>query len=251
VLDACFHVIRGFKSIISEDSDAVLALPFAVGRVVFFRAPGEALLSRATAIIETPTEIVADISILNDAGDVVALSTFLSARPHVNLSLMGRSSPEVVELVESGKADIGFVYDAAVASDELTSIPLFDDEMCLIACQDNAVEDCIDLTVTPLRLVGFPEGYALRRMLECGGMRLEFVAEAETVDAMLRLVASGVGPCILPSRMPDNIISDYKLKKIRILKPSMRRRVVAVVRAGRHPTGLIKELLETAVAKVP
>jgi acyl transferase domain-containing protein len=36
VLDACFHVIRGFKSIISEDSDAVLALPFAVGRVVFF-----------------------------------------------------------------------------------------------------------------------------------------------------------------------------------------------------------------------
>jgi len=73
VLDACFHVIRGFKSISSEDSDAVLALPFAVGRVLFFRAPGEALLSRATATIETPTEIVADISILNDAGDVVAL----------------------------------------------------------------------------------------------------------------------------------------------------------------------------------
>jgi DNA-binding transcriptional LysR family regulator len=176
------------------------------------------------------------------------LSTFLRARPHVNLSLMGRSSPEVVELVESGKADIGFVYDSAVASDELTSIPLFDDEMCLIARQDDEVEDCIDLTVTPRRLVGFPQGYALRRMLECGGMRLEFVAEAETVDAMLRLVASRVGACILPSRMPDDIISDCRLKKIRILKPSMRRRVVAVVRAGRHPTGLIKELLETAVA---
>ena len=179
------------------------------------------------------------------------LSTFLSARPRVNLSLMGRSSSEVVELVESGRADIGFVYDSAVATDELTSFPLFDDEMCLIACQDNEVGDCIDLTVTPQRLVGFPQGYALRRMLECGGMRLEFVAEAETIDAMLRLVASRVGACILPSRMPDNIISNCRLKKIRILRPSMTRRVVAVVRAGRHPTGLIKALLETAIATAP
>ncbi|MCH3847007.1 LysR family transcriptional regulator substrate-binding protein, partial [Campylobacter jejuni] len=42
--------------------------------------------------------------------DVVA--QFVSSREHVNLSVMGRSSPEVVTLVESGKADIGFVYDA-------------------------------------------------------------------------------------------------------------------------------------------
>jgi LysR family transcriptional regulator, transcription activator of glutamate synthase operon len=132
------------------------------------------------------------------AADV--LSAFLGARPRVNLSLMGRSSPEVVELVERGKANIGFVYDSAVASGELTSIPLFDDDMCLITCQDNEFEDGIDLTVTPLRLVGFSQHCALRRMLEADGMRPEFGAEVETVDAMLRLVASRVGACILPSR---------------------------------------------------
>jgi DNA-binding transcriptional LysR family regulator len=178
------------------------------------------------------------------------LSTFLGTRPRVKLSLMCRSSPEVVELVESGKADIGFLYDSVLASGELTSTPLFHDEMCLIAYQDDEVEECIDLTVARLKLVGFPPGYALRRMLEGGGTRPEIVAEAETVDAMLRLVASRVGACILPSRMPDNIIGNYGLKKIRILKPTMRRRVVVVVQAGRHPTGLIRELLETAVAKV-
>lgn len=179
------------------------------------------------------------------------LSTFVGGRPHVNLSLMGRSSPEVVELVESGKADIGFVYDSAVASPDLTSIPLFEDEMCLITSIDSNVEDGIDLTISPLRLIGFPQNYALRRMLEVGGLKPDFAAEAETIDVMLRLVASGVGACVLPSRMPVNVIGDYRLKKVRIAKPTMKRRVVAIVRSDRHPSGLIKQLLETAVARVP
>ena len=48
---------------------------------------------------------------------------FVSAHPSVNLSIMGRSSPEVVALVESGKADLGLVYDSAVDSGTLESCP--------------------------------------------------------------------------------------------------------------------------------
>jgi DNA-binding transcriptional LysR family regulator len=179
------------------------------------------------------------------------LATFVGARPRVNLSLMSRSSPEVVELVECGKADIGFVYDSAVASADLTSIALFEDEMCLIVGVDSKVNDVVDLTVSVPRLVGFPANYALRRMLERSGIKPDFAAEAETIDAMMRLAASGVGACVLPSRMPDSTIKDYGLKKVRIEKPVMRRRVVAIVRSDRHPAGLIKHLLETAIAKVP
>ncbi len=51
--------------------------------------------------------------------------------------------------------------------------------------------------------------------------------------------------------MPDGIIRDYGLKKLRIDKPVMRRRVVAIVRRDRHPSGLVKQLLDTAVLKVP
>jgi DNA-binding transcriptional LysR family regulator len=179
--------------------------------------------------------------------DVV--STFIGQRPKVNLSLMARSSPEVVELVEKGKADLGFVYDSAVASGDLTSIPLFIDAMCLIIDQDSPISDGVDLMNAPTRLVGFPPGYALRRMLEGGGLRLEFAAEAETIDAMLRLVASGVGACVLPQRMPDSVIKDHGLKKVRIANPPMQRRVVAIMREDRPPSGLIKQLLETAVLK--
>lgn len=176
--------------------------------------------------------------------DVVA--QFVSSREHVNLSVMGRSSPEVVTLVESGKADIGFVYDAAVASDALASTPLFDDDMCLIVRDGVAVEDGADLGAMALRLVGFPSHYALRKMIHSAGLQPEFVAEAETIDAMLKLVSSGVGACILPSRIPQKLLTDYGLRKVAIGSPVLRRRVVAITLAQRQPLPLVRELLDCA-----
>ncbi|CAB3634268.1 MAG: LysR family transcriptional regulator [Achromobacter sp.] len=176
--------------------------------------------------------------------DVVA--QFVSSREHVNLSVMGRSSPEVVTLVESGKADIGFVYDAAVASDALASTPLFDDDMCLIVRDGVAAEDGVDLGAMALRLVGFPSHYALRKMIHSAGLQPEFVAEAETIDAMLKLVSSGVGACILPSRIPQKLLTDYGLRKVAIGSPVLRRRVVAITLAQRQPLPLVHELLDCA-----
>jgi len=177
------------------------------------------------------------------------VASFVGQRQKVNLSLLARSSLEVVELVENGRADLGFVYDTMVASPDLRSIPLFVDEMCLIVGRNASLSDGVDLMRGPPRMVGFPRGqYALRRMLEGGGLQLEFAAEAETVDAMLRLVASGVGACVLPCRMPDNVIQDHGLKKIKIANPPMRRKVVAIFRGDRPLSGLIGQLLDAAVS---
>ncbi|CAB3725793.1 HTH-type transcriptional regulator CynR [Achromobacter deleyi] len=174
------------------------------------------------------------------------VAQFVSSREHVNLSVMGRSSPEVVALVESGKADIGFVYDAAVASDALASTPLFDDDMCLIVRRGVDVADGVDLGAMALRLVGFPPHYALRKMIHSAGLQPEFVAEAETIDAMLKLVSSGVGACILPSRIPEKLLADYELRKVAIASPVLRRRVVAITPAQRQPLPLVGELLDCA-----
>src|SRR6185312_3690600 len=47
------------------------------------------------------------------------LAQFHDRHPGVNTYLLGRGSPDVVDLVSSGKADLGFVYDVAVAVDGL------------------------------------------------------------------------------------------------------------------------------------
>jgi len=177
--------------------------------------------------------------------DVVA--NFLDTRPHVNLSLMGRSSPEVVTLVDSGKADLGFVYDVAVDTGTLASSPLFEEEMVVIVHRDSDLASPQDLIRMELRLIGFPPHYALRRMIHSAGLRPTYVAEAETVDAMLRIVSSGLGCCILPSRIPDKLLSDNGLRKLSIVNPVLRRRVVAITRAGKPFLPLVAELLHCAV----
>jgi DNA-binding transcriptional LysR family regulator len=156
------------------------------------------------------------------------IATFVSNRPHVNLSLMGRSSPEVVMLVEHGNAELGLVYDSAVNSDALDSTALFEEDMALVVKQDSALIGPQDLTSASLQLVGFPPHYALRKMIHSGGLQPHFVTEAETVDAMLRLVSSGVGDCILPSRIPAKILADYGLRKVKIDRPLLRRRMVLI-----------------------
>ena len=87
-------------------------------------------------------------------------------------------------------------------------------------------------------------------MLQSSGLALEFAAEAETIDAMLKLVSSGVGACVLPTRIPDKLLVDYGLKKLRIVRPMLRRRVVAIVRDQKHPPQLVQELVKIALAKV-
>jgi DNA-binding transcriptional LysR family regulator len=178
-------------------------------------------------------------------GDVAA--RFVSRHEGVNLSMMARSSPEVIELVESGKADVGFLYDVAVASSAVVSTPLFDDDMCLVVPSDSTTGATADLTEFTPPLVGFPAHYALRRMLHSSGLNPKIVAEAETVDAMLKLASSGIGACILPSRIPDQLLADYRLRKVTITRPLLRRRVVVIVRADKSIAPMVRSLIDTAV----
>ncbi|WDZ94858.1 LysR family transcriptional regulator [Herbaspirillum sp. WKF16] len=180
-------------------------------------------------------------------GDVVA--SFMSQRPAVNISVVGRASPDVVELVASGKAEIGFVYDTAVDTDAVEIIPLFEEEMALVACAASfaAQQASIDLVALDLPLVSFPQHYALRRMLERQGFRPRISAEVETVDAMLKLVSLTGGHCILPDRISTELLSDYGLVRVPLERPALKRRIVAITNKARTRSPLASFILEIAL----
>lgn len=164
-------------------------------------------------------------------GDLVSAVTHEGG--DANLHLMARSSPEVVDLVASGKAELGFVYDSAVASPGLVSVDLFEDEMCLIVrLDDTSYGDVANLWQTPQRLVAFPEHYALRKMLQHSRLNYVVSAETDTVDSALELVSAGIGNCLLPCRIPDRLLLDHKLKKVPITGGTLARKVVAIHRDG-------------------
>lgn len=175
------------------------------------------------------------------------LARFVSKYHQVNLAVLARSSPEVVQLVEKDKADIGFVYASAVHSDRLETTPLFVDEMCLIARpHDFADASAVDVAASGVALIGFPQSYALRRMLKSADLDKNIVAEAETIDAMLRLCASGIGACILPSEIPTPLLADHGLVKRPLQEPGLRRRVVAIVRHDTAQNDPARHLLAMA-----
>lgn len=81
---------------------------------------------------------------------------FVSQYRHVNLSVLARSSLDVVDLVEKGRADIGFVYDSVVASLTLDSYELFDDEMCFVIKHEEGVEHSpVDIARPPSAGCGY------------------------------------------------------------------------------------------------
>jgi DNA-binding transcriptional LysR family regulator len=179
-------------------------------------------------------------------GDVV--SRFVNHNRDVNVSFMARSSSNVVRLVESGRADLGFVYDSEVASTELVTTPLFTESMSLVVkSSDDQIFENLDLAASKIKLVVFPSGYALRRMLDTSGVPFVIAAEVETVDAMLGLVSSGVGACVLPSLIPSRLLEQYGLRRVEVVTPVLSRKVVAIHKADPAPTAILKVMLRFAV----
>jgi DNA-binding transcriptional LysR family regulator len=184
-------------------------------------------------------------------GEVIA--RFMAQRPQANVSLLGRSSPGVVELAETGRAEIGFVYDSAVASDELDITPLFEEDMCLVVHENSrfAAQTVVSLNADTPSLVVFPAGYVLRRMLHTRTFDATVAAEVETVDAMLKLVSLTNGQCVLPSLIPKKLLHEYQLVSIPIEQPLMRRRIVAITRRGWPLSAMTSLVLEIARESAP
>ena len=73
VLDACLQATRGLRAF-GDDAPpgAAVTIPFAIDRLRLFRAPSDTIFARPHVIEDSATEIVTRISIIDDAGRLVA-----------------------------------------------------------------------------------------------------------------------------------------------------------------------------------
>lgn len=167
--------------------------------------------------------------------------------PDVDTYLLGRGSPEVAKLVETSKADIGFVYDVAVAADGLLVERLFEERMCLLHHKDLVVPPpTADGPPWEFPLITFPKYYALRRMLHLAKLDQNVIAEVDTVDVMLNLVAHKLGVCILPRLVPDWPFGDLQLARHDITLPGLRRWVVCIRHRRSEPSLVCQVLIDLA-----
>ncbi|WP_043288993.1 LysR family transcriptional regulator [Paraburkholderia oxyphila] len=181
------------------------------------------------------------------------VASFMAQKPGASVALLGRSSPSVVELVESGKADLGFVCDSAVVSDQLDVTPLFVEDMCLVVHQSSrfASLSSVDLRKDAPPLVVFPENCELRRMLHTKEFDATVAAEVDSVDAMLKLVSLTGGQCILPDLIATKLLREHHLVGVKIDQPAMSRHIVAVTRKGRPLSAMTLFMMQIALDCAP
>ncbi|MFG6489575.1 LysR family transcriptional regulator [Roseateles sp. BYS78W] len=133
-----------------------------------------------------------------------ALARFAQAYPGVKMRLMDGSLQETTLAVLGGQADLGITFDDATVPG-LESTPLGDDPYVLAmpAAHPWATRAVIRLDeLADLPLIGLHGGSGNRRLLDtqlkAGGLDLTPRHEAAHLQAVLAMVAAGMGAALVP-----------------------------------------------------
>ena len=133
-----------------------------------------------------------------------ALSSFLTAHPHVSVDLEERLSDEIVGLIAEGVGDVGIVA-GTVESGTLETFPFRRDRFVLVVAHDHPLARRAKIAFAQVLdhdFVGLERGSALQRFLSAKAARigraLRLRVQLRSFDAVCRLVACNVGIGIVP-----------------------------------------------------
>lgn len=170
-----------------------------------------------------------------------------SELPELSLSMRTESSPEIVESVERGRAEIGLVYDSAVDSDIFRVHHLFKEKLCgYRSINRSATKSLSARALSNELLILPPQPYALRRAFERAlGYSPHVPIESNSVSLSLDLAARHLGIAILPEHIPDFAIHPRQLERVDIFDGTLSRRVVAITRKDTVPPESVDMLIAT------
>jgi DNA-binding transcriptional LysR family regulator len=133
-----------------------------------------------------------------------ALSSFLTAHPHVNVDLEERLSDEIVGLIAEGVADLGIVAGTVDVS-SLATYPFRKDRFVLVVAREHPLAKRTKLAFAQVLdhdFVGLDRASALQRFLADKAARigqpLRLRVQLRSFDAVCRLVECNVGIGIVP-----------------------------------------------------
>lgn len=184
------------------------------------------------------------------------VASLRAAHPRITLGVFNASSPDVVERVERGLADIGLVYDLAVDTDAVALRRLCVEHVAAYSREPgDAAPDTLSVAALAQRpLIVPPRPYALRRVIERElPAPLSIAVESNSVSMSLDLAMQGVGTTILPRDLPDSAIASRGLHRLAIEGANLDRHVVLIHRAGAAPSQAVNRAIraiESAAVRV-
>jgi DNA-binding transcriptional LysR family regulator len=176
--------------------------------------------------------------------------------PQLEISVQAGSSMEVAEYVLQDQVDLGLVT-SPIPDRRLTSHPLFEDKILLIAGKDVLIEENItwqDLKTSSFIL--FPKGTGFRHYIDDlfrrVGIEPRIAMELDNIEGIKQLTGIGMGLSFLPQIAVEAAISQGIL---RIVNPrpemELHRTTSIIMRKGKLWTPAISELIALIAAKYP
>ncbi|WP_248796181.1 LysR substrate-binding domain-containing protein [Pseudomonas sp. MWU13-2105] len=182
------------------------------------------------------------------------LADFLHSHPQIDIDLQELPSLRIVHAIRQGAAELGIVSDA-VDTQDLQTRPFCDDPLLV------AIPRAHPLAQQPLvrfsdtlrhEQIGLPASSALAVYLEEQalhlGMRLQLRVRADGFDGVLRMVARGVGPGIVPQATLERWPVTADLVSRPLPEPWARRKLLLCARSFEHLPGYARALLDALCA---
>ncbi|GAA5235444.1 LysR family transcriptional regulator [Verticiella sediminum] len=179
-----------------------------------------------------------------------ALSSFLAANPEVDVELEEKLSKDIVSALNSGAADLGIVA-GNVAIDGLEALPLFSDELVVIASVNHPMRQFKRTRFADLldnyRFVGISQVSAIQSFLDnianAMGKRISLRIQVGSFDAVCRMVEANAGIAVIPLTSAERYNNRQALRLIQ-LEDEWAHREIQVCR---RPGGDLPRFAETFI----
>jgi DNA-binding transcriptional LysR family regulator len=179
-----------------------------------------------------------------------ALSSFLSAHPHVSIDLEERLSDEIVRLIAEGVADLGIVA-GTVDAGALETYPFRKDRFVLVVARDHPLAKRARIgfaQVLDRDFVGLDRASALQRFLADKAARigrpLRLRIQLRSFDAVCRLVECNVGIGIVPETTARRAARAMGIVAVALTDPWAVRDLTICVRGISELPPLARQLVE-------
>ncbi|MGN7470138.1 LysR family transcriptional regulator [Brevibacillus sp. SAFN-007a] len=224
-----------------------------IGRRIALTEAGQILLEQSKMIFERVDYIQRaiadlqkgnggklDIGILPGDGDLLFDALLIDFhRSYPNLSIKVTESTDVYEQVLDGSRDLGVTTTPAKPDDRIAVIPLFHEEFVLAVRPDHPAAKAKAIPFEQLqnmKLVMFgPEHQISKVITACcqqKGITIQSPIVTSTLSTLLSLVEQGVGACILPRLLVDNLHRD-QITTVTLLNPTPSQDICILYHADR------------------
>jgi DNA-binding transcriptional LysR family regulator len=179
-----------------------------------------------------------------------ALSSFLTAHPHVSVDLEERLSDEIVGLIAEGVADLGIVA-GTVDAGALETYPFRRDRFVLVVARNHPLAKRARIgfaQVLDRDFVGLDRASALQRFLADKAARigrpLRLRIQLRSFDAVCRLVECNVGVGIVPETTARRAARAMDIVAVALTNPWAVRDLTICVRGIRELPPIARQLVE-------